>query len=129
MTRIPSDDRDLLEKAIYYPMVLSVLKRDLLIIKNSPFKLPKPYLEWIQETMQTIHEQLFYIKRDMKKKGMKVQEIRRDDTFTTYLFIYKGFQEYHSYFNPRIRNKVEELLAYFLYKRFFDNGVRDESFG
>ena len=119
MTRIPSDDRDLLEKAIYYPMVLKVLEKDLFAIERGPFKLPNPYLSWIHETMQTIQKELFLVKRDMKKKGMKVQEIRRDSTFTTYLFVYKGFQEYHSYFNPRIRNKVEELLTYYLFGRFF----------
>ena len=118
MTRIPSHDRDLIEKAIYYPMVLKVLEKDLYTIERGPFKLPKPYVKWIRKTMEVIQKQLFFVKRDMKKKGMKVQEVRRDDTFTTYLFVYRGFQEYHSYFNPRIRNKVEELLAYYLFERF-----------
>ncbi len=32
MTRIPENDRDMMEKAIYLPMVLIILNRDLTII-------------------------------------------------------------------------------------------------
>jgi len=118
MTRIPSEDRDLIEKHIYYPMVLKVLERDQSIISKSPFKLPKPYLNLIDQTIEYVQKQLFLVKREMKKRGLKIHEVKRDDTFTTYLFIYKGYEEYHNYFNPRLRNKVEELMSYFLYKRF-----------
>jgi hypothetical protein len=41
MTRIPDDERDIMEKAIYLPMVLIVLNRDIAVIENSPFKLKK----------------------------------------------------------------------------------------
>lgn len=122
MTKIPFDTRDLMEKAIYYPMVIKVLEKDLYVVEKSPFKLRKPYQEWIEKTMQTVEKELFLVKREMKKEGLKVEEVKRDDTFTTYLFIYKGYEEYHNYFNPRLRNRVEELLAHFLFKRFF----RDE---
>lgn len=118
MTRIPMDDRDLIEKAIYYPMLITVLNRDLQVINQSPFKLRNPYIKLVEETMQVIQNQLFHVKREMKKQGMKVHEVKRDETFTTYLFLYKGYEEYHSYFNPRIRNKVEELLTFFLFERF-----------
>ncbi|WP_033829565.1 hypothetical protein [Bacillus andreraoultii] len=121
MTRIPSDSRDLLEKGIYYPMVIKVLEKDLHVIKSSPFKLQKPYLELVEHTLNYVHNELYKVKKELKKQGMRVQEFKRDDTFTTYLFIYKGYEEYHSYFNPRLRNYVEELLTYFLFKRFVDN--------
>lgn len=42
MTRIPEEERDLLEKAIYLPMVITILNRDLTIIDKSPFKLKNP---------------------------------------------------------------------------------------
>jgi len=118
MTKIPFETRDIMEKVIYYPMLIKVLERDLLVVSKSPFKLKRPYEEWIEKTIQTVRKELFHIKREMKKEGLKVEEVKRDDTFTTYLFIYKGYEEYHNYFNPRLRNRVEELLAYFLFKRF-----------
>ncbi|MCB5934111.1 hypothetical protein LI012_05700 [Caldibacillus thermoamylovorans] len=120
MTRIPSESRDLLEKAIYYPMLIKVLEKDLSVFKSSPFKLPNPYIELVEHILNLVHKELYYVKRELKKQGMKVQKTKWDDTFTTYLFIYKGYEEYHSYFNPRLRNYVESLLTDYLFKRFDD---------
>ena len=53
----------------------------------------------------------------MKQQQLKVEEIHRDEAFTMFMFLYKGFEEHHNYFNPRIRNKVQELLEYYLYRR------------
>ncbi|AZU61203.1 hypothetical protein [Neobacillus mesonae] len=117
MTRIPEHDRDIMEKAIYLPMVLIILNRDLTVVQNSPFKLKKPYLELIEETMKDVQRELGEAKQYMKKNKLKVIETKRDDAFTMYLFIYKGYEENHNYFNPRIRNKVQELMeTYFLKK-------------
>jgi len=47
-----------------------------------------------------------------------IEQVSHDDAFTGFLFLYKGYEEQHNYFNPRIRNKVQELLSLYLYKRF-----------
>nr|WP_263328390.1 hypothetical protein [Neobacillus sp. Marseille-Q6967] len=118
MTRIPEEDRNIMEKAIYLPMVLIILNRDLSIVENSPFKLKKPYLELIEETMKMIQKDLTEVKQYMKKNNIQVMETKRDDAFTMYMFLYKGYEETHNYFNPRIRNKVQEIMEdYFLKHR------------
>ena len=117
MTRIPENDRDLMEKAIYLPMVLTILNRDLTVIHKSPFKLKQPYLDLIEETMKAIQRELRSVKQYMMKEKLNVQQISHDDAFTGFLFYYKGYEEQHNYFNPRIRNKVQELLTFYLYKR------------
>lgn len=106
-----------MEQAIYFPMLLTILNRDLLLIKKNTFKLEKPYIELITITMKTIHLELKETKVYMKNHNMKIQETTRDDAFTVFLFLYKGYEEYHNYFNPRLRNKVQELLQFYLYKR------------
>ncbi|AND43100.1 MAG: hypothetical protein ACQEXE_19735 [Bacillota bacterium] len=70
MTRIPEKDRDILEQAMYLPMLLTILERDRILFDKGSFKLKQPYLELIDET------------------------------------------------NPRIRNRVQELMEFYLYKRF-----------
>ncbi|MEW9051372.1 MAG: hypothetical protein AB2392_09470 [Neobacillus sp.] len=117
MTRIPDEDRNLMEKAIYLPMVLIILNRDLSIIEKSPLKLKRPYLELVEETMKVIQKELAEVKQYMKKHNLKVMETKRDDSFTMYLFLYKGYEEEHNYFNPRIRNKVQELMEFYLLKK------------
>ncbi|KUP07727.1 hypothetical protein Q75_04290 [Bacillus coahuilensis p1.1.43] len=118
MTRIPEEDRDLFEQAIYLPMVLTVLTKDIATIQTSSFKLKKPYLEWIEETMKDIQKDLARVKRLMKAGEMKVERMQSDESFTMYMFLYKGYEEHHNYFNPRLRNAVENLLRFYLYGRF-----------
>ncbi len=118
MTRIPENHRDLMEKAIYLPMVLTILNRDLSVIHTSPFKLKQPYLDLVEETMKVIQKELKNVKRYMNKEKLNVQQVSHDDAFTGFLFYYKGYEEQHNYFNPRIRNKVQELLSFYLYKRY-----------
>ncbi|MCP1157565.1 hypothetical protein [Bacillus infantis] len=118
MTRIPEDDRNIMEQAIYLPMVLVVLNRDIGVIHNSPFKLKKPYLNLIEDTMKFIQAELAGVKRYMKDNRLQVQEIKRDEAFTMFMFLYKGYEEHHNYFNPRIRNRVQELMEYYLFKRW-----------
>ncbi|WP_040204481.1 hypothetical protein [Neobacillus jeddahensis] len=117
MTRIPENIHDIMEKAIYLPMVLIILNRDIKAVNNSTFKLKRPYLDLIEDTMREIQRELAEVKQYMKKNQLQVIEIKRDDAFTMFMFIYKGYEENHNYFNPRIRNKVQELMvAYFLKK-------------
>ncbi|PLR84678.1 hypothetical protein CVD25_23120 [Bacillus canaveralius] len=117
MTRIPEEDRNMMEQAIYLPLVLTVLNRDLVVVEKSPFKLKDPYRHLIEETMKIIQKELYEVKRYMSKNKLKVEQLNRDEAFTMYLFLYKGYEEHHSYFNPRIRNKVQELMEFYLFKR------------
>ncbi|WP_210364791.1 hypothetical protein [Bacillus sp. REN3] len=123
MTRIPEHERDIMEQAIYLPMVLTVLNRDLSVVENSPFKLKKPYLELIEETMKAVQKELAKVKSYLKRNDLKVEQVRHDEAFTMFLFIYHGYEEHHNYFNPRIRNKVQELMLYYLFKRYKSIGA------
>ncbi|MBN8192516.1 hypothetical protein JI667_10160 [Bacillus sp. NTK074B] len=121
MTRIPENDRNILEQAIYLPMVLTILNRDLQIVDSSPFKLKRPYLEMIEETMKVIQGELAHVKKYMRTNKMKVERMQTDDAFTMYMFLYKGYEEHHNYFNPRLRNRVEDLMRHYLYRRFTES--------
>lgn len=119
MTRIPEKDRDILEQAMYLPMLLTILERDRIIIDKAGFKLKEPYLQLIEETIKAIQRDLKETRNAMRKGQMKVEQLARDEAFTMFLFIYKGFEEQHNYFNPRIRNKVQELMNHYLFSDFF----------
>ena len=117
MTKIPAEDRDKLENAFYLPMLLTILERDRLIVEKSSFKLNRPYLELIEETTKAVQRDLTSVKRHLRENGMKVVKLQSDDSFTLYLFIYNGYEEKHNYFNPRLRNHVEDLLRFYLFER------------
>ncbi|MBP3038674.1 hypothetical protein J9303_04040 [Bacillaceae bacterium Marseille-Q3522] len=118
MTKIPEAERTIMEQAIYLPMVLTILHRDLSIIQHAAFKLKQPYVDLIEETILTVQKELKEAKQYLRANNLHVTEATRDDAFTRYLFFYKGYKEEHHYFNPRIRNKVQELMEYYLSKRY-----------
>jgi hypothetical protein len=117
MTRIPEEDRTVLEQSLFLPMALTVFQRDLSIIEKAPFKLKQPYIRCIEESMNHIQRDLAILKHEMKKKKMKAEQLTRDDTFTSFLFVYKGYEEHHNYFNPRIRNNVQSIMEIYLLQR------------
>lgn len=117
MTRIPEPERDIIEKAIYLPMVLTILNIDFQLIEKGPFKIKEPYMHLISETIRIVQRELSAVNKYLKNNKIKVQKIKSDDAFTTYLFLYKGYEEHHNYFNPRLRNGVEKLLKHYLYER------------
>lgn len=116
MTKIPEDVKNMIEKSIYLPMTLTVLNRDISIIEQSPFKLKQPYLHLIEESLKLIQHDLYEVKRQLKKQNISVSKVKSDEAFTLYSFLYQGFEEQHNYFNPRIRNRVSELMEGYLFK-------------
>jgi len=116
MTRLSKEQINLFEQAIYLPLLLIVLERDTSIIKDSGIKLKEPYLTLIDQVMRKIQLQLKQIKTDMKKQQMKLHKLKQDESFTMYAFLFNGYEEHHNYFNPRIRNKVNELLMHYILK-------------
>ncbi len=117
MSKISEKNRNIMEKAIYLPMLLTIFKRDLIVIQKSPFKLKQPYLQLIEETMNFIQAELADVKHYMDTNNLKVQEVKRDEAFTMFLFLQNENKEKHNYFNPRIRNKVQELMEFYLFER------------
>ncbi|TYS65623.1 hypothetical protein FZC76_17160 [Sutcliffiella horikoshii] len=116
MTRLSKEQINLFEQAIYLPLLLIVLERDTSVIKDSGIKLKEPYLTLIDQVMRKIQLQLKQIKADMKQQHMKLHKLKQDESFTMYAFLFNGYEEHHNYFNPRIRNKVNELLMQFILK-------------
>ncbi|WP_226682608.1 hypothetical protein [Sutcliffiella horikoshii] len=114
MTRLSKEQINLFEQAIYLPLLLIVLERDTSIIKDSGIKLKEPYLTLIDQVMRKIQLQLKQIKTDMKQQQMKLHKLKQDESFTMYAFLFNGYEEHHNYFNPRIRNKVNELLMQYI---------------
>ncbi|WP_235872189.1 hypothetical protein [Siminovitchia acidinfaciens] len=129
MTRIPGNERDIIEQAIYLPMLLTVLQRDLSVVEQSPFKLKKPYRHLIEHTMREVQKELAEVKRYLHKNNIRVERMKSDEIFTMYLFLYKGYEEHHNYFNPRLRNKVEELLNFYLGAAPLKEGARRAALG
>ncbi|MFJ5625605.1 hypothetical protein ACIQD3_23685 [Peribacillus loiseleuriae] len=116
MTRIPEIDREIIETALYLPMLLKILERDKVLIEQGSFKIKSPYVDIVENAIMAVRKDLKVAKGHLHKEKIKLEEIKRDADFTMYSFIYKGIEEHHTYFNPRLRNRTEELLRLYLQK-------------
>ncbi|KMY49253.1 hypothetical protein [Peribacillus loiseleuriae] len=116
MTRIPENDREIIETALYLPMLLKILERDKVLIEQGSFKIKSPYVDIVENAIVTVRKDLKNAEDHLHKEKIKLAEIKRDADFTMYSFIYKGVEEHHNYFNPRLRNRTEELLRLYLQK-------------
>ncbi|MEK4177759.1 hypothetical protein NST97_18015 [Aeribacillus sp. FSL K6-1305] len=123
MSKIPSNIRHLIEQSIYLPMTATVLNKDMNIVKKSPFKLKDPYLHLIEEALKLVQKDLAEVRKELRRQKVKVLKAKQDEAFTTYTFYYNGYEEHHSYFNPRIRNKVNELIEHYLFKTEKKSGI------
>ncbi|KMY49590.1 hypothetical protein [Peribacillus loiseleuriae] len=114
MTRIPDNDREIIETALYLPMLLKILERDKVLIEQGSFKIKSPYVDIVENAIKAVRKDLKIAGNYLRKEKMELEEIKRDADFTMYSFIYKGVEEHHTYFNPRLRNRTEELLRIYL---------------
>lgn len=114
MLQIPDSDLKLIDQAIFLPMLLTVLQRDLAAVENIPFKLKTPYRHVIEKNIQEVQKDLSEAKRYLHKNNIKIIRGKTKNNFTDYTVMYKGGKDQRHYFNAKIQNTVEDLLDYYL---------------
>ncbi|MGI8351842.1 hypothetical protein CHH57_23975 [Niallia circulans] len=120
MSRLSEDDRNIFENAIYLPMLLTVLDRDLKVANAAPFKLRQVYINLIEHTMKQVQKDIRENNNKMYKRRWKLVKGENDGYFTEYNFYFNGFHEVHRYFNDNLRNNTEKLLNYYFLHRHLD---------
>ena len=111
MPLIPTEALPKFENAIYFPMMITILEKDLETIKSGPFKLKRPYTKLIEETLNTVRAESKQTNIYLVRNNMKVIKEQNDGTFTKYVFMYGGYEEHRNYLNVRLRNRTEELIS------------------
>lgn len=102
------------EKAIYLPMILTILHKDQEIIDATPFKLKRPYKDLVDQAIKIVENEYRETRILMKKKQYKILPGTKDNTFTEYVFYYEGYEDHRKYMNFKLRNRTEELIRIYL---------------
>jgi hypothetical protein len=116
MAHLPIETVPYLETAIYLPMLLIVLEKDLAQIETGQFKLKSPYILLIDEARKYAEQDLLKTKAYLKSHQLRVVQGNRDELFTEYQFHYHQVMDVRRYSNIRLRNHVEDLLKFYLNK-------------
>ncbi|MBY0223531.1 hypothetical protein ABZ756_08010 [Mammaliicoccus sciuri] len=116
MPLIPAEALPYLENHIYLPMLMTILERDRQLVEKVPFKLKSPYLNLLEDAMNSVTTDLQKTAVYLRQHKMKVIRQSSDELFTEYLFVHDGYEDYRRYLNVRLRNRTEELLNQYLRK-------------
>lgn len=117
---IPEHDETIIEKAIYLPMLVTILNRDLKVIADSHFKIKEPYIHKVEDTLRAIQRDLSEVKKYMYDNKIKMEKLGTEGTFTKYLVIHQGNETIRTFFNPVLKRRSEELLEEYLLNRKSD---------
>ncbi|MFP7494820.1 hypothetical protein SFC66_13620 [Terribacillus saccharophilus] len=95
---------------LFLSMAIVVLQQDIRIVEKGEHKIKAYLLHNLQSMEKTAMEERRQLRIKLRQQNMKIVTAEKNDTFTTFLFITKECEEKRNYFNPAIRNKVEEIL-------------------
>ncbi|WP_257349239.1 hypothetical protein [Pseudalkalibacillus decolorationis] len=104
------EESALIDRYILYPMVLTILDRDLQAIQQAPLKFTQPYVQWIEYKMKEVSFALHEIRKEMKSENIKVSPLRRVQDTSEYNVIVRGYDEVIKYSNLHLRNQAELYL-------------------
>lgn len=111
MVFIPTEALPYFENMIYLPMVLVIFEKDMQVVEHSSFKLKRPYMTILQESVKFAQAELKATTIYLRRNNMRVIRGKTDDTFTEYVFIHGGYEDRRRYLNVRLRNRTEELIS------------------
>ncbi|WP_349410180.1 hypothetical protein [Pseudalkalibacillus sp. SCS-8] len=104
------EENQLIDRFILYPMLLTILNRDLLIFQKAPLKFTQPYVLWIEAKMREITQELHRTRIEMKKRNIKVTFHRYHEDTSEYNVFVRGYHEIIKYSNFHLRNQAELSL-------------------
>ncbi|MBP3950351.1 hypothetical protein [Bacillus suaedae] len=109
---IKTDEMKLARLFIYLPMARKVLEKDLTKVNAAGFKFSEPYTEMIEGCIERIGKEIYKVKRDMNKTGLKVYENGKESSgmFTKYLVKCRGYEQELSILNEVIKNSVRDII-------------------
>ncbi len=114
---IPEHDELIIEKAIYLPLLVKILNRDLAVIEQSQFKFKQPYINFVDKVNHSIQKELSETKKYMFDNKIKVVESGTEGSLLKYLIVYKGYERLDKYYIYTLRMRSERMLEDYLFGR------------
>ncbi|MET3683418.1 hypothetical protein ABID56_001513 [Alkalibacillus flavidus] len=115
MPYLNEEEGRMASRFLFLSMTIVVLEQDIRSIENGPYKIKEPYLELLRRMIHQARTERRELRKTMDQKKIDVVFIEKNDTFSTYLFLARGYEEQRRYFNPAVRKKVENILNELMY--------------
>lgn len=109
MPEINAEAKRYFENKIYLPLLITILERDLELIRSLPFKLNRPYIALADEALKRVRTDLKATDVHLVRHNMRLIGDKNE-----YILIYSGVEERWKLTSEQMRSKCEELLRYYL---------------
>src|SRR5690625_5124018 len=110
MRYLAAEELQIASRFVFLSMAITVLEQDLHYMNQGAFKIKEPYIDLIERMILSALSERKKLRKEMYDRYLTVSRLRKDDLFTTYLFICKRRVEGGNYFTPVIRNKVKAIM-------------------
>lgn len=110
MRYLNEEELNIASRYLFLSMAIIVIEKDIQHVEKGPFKIKEPYLKLLYKMDSIAKNERRQLRKKMHDQNIKVVLKDKDDTFSTYLFLARGYEEEKRYFNPIIRKRVEDLL-------------------
>lgn len=114
MRKITYEDSHLVYELMLLPIVLTVLNRDLHAIEKSTIRMKGIYTDLLSHAMDTVHSDMMRVKKELKKKGIKVYEEFRNDLGITCKFVCRGWHSEAMLIWSLVKMEVETRIRRYL---------------
>lgn len=96
---------------IFLNMAIKVLELDKEHIINGYFKVKSPYIKLVDTLISKAIKQRRQLKMTMQQQNINVDLLYRKGDFTYYKFVVNRSQTVKCYFNPVIKQEVEQVIS------------------
>lgn len=110
MRYLNEEEHKTASRYLFLSMAIIVVEKDIQFVESGPFKIKEPYLELLRKMEHRARIERRELRKKMRDMNVEVVFLQKDDSFSTYLFMTRGYEEERRYFNPAVRKKVEQIL-------------------
>ncbi|WP_172369550.1 hypothetical protein [Sporosarcina jiandibaonis] len=113
---IPQDALKHFENAIYLPMLIKILEKDLFAIEETQLKFTRPYAKMIDQAINNAKSELKKTNIYLMRNNMKLIKYSSDKDFTEFIFSGIRFEERKRFSSGELRDRTEEIMSEHLAK-------------
>ncbi|MUT66000.1 hypothetical protein [Paenibacillus sp. NEAU-GSW1] len=112
------EELELIRDYVLLPIMLDVVKSDRDKMKYEFLSLKELYLKADDALLNILMKDLFAVKQELKRLGIKVEEIDRTPTALNYKFWYKGYEDHFSLMRMVVKSEISVRLGRYINRMF-----------
>jgi hypothetical protein len=113
---IPQEALKHFNNAIYLPMLITILEKDILSIEETQLKFKRPYTKMIEQAFNSVRADLKKTNIYLLRNNMQLIKRNSNNEFTEFILSSGAYEKIEKYSSEDLKNHTEEKIADYLAK-------------